>query len=467
MRSKTELTAQEIVSIYFPNLDDRGRIPLNKLLYDGMRELISNLPDNALIPPERELAAALKVNRRTLAKILHIFMNNGALERSRKGTRVCRYKEEDVTGFDPEMAHPLMAPFSVKPPLRILLFDTLPHQKRVWQEIAENAPMPVQLEYVPRTCFSINSYIEFLKNNSFDIAQFNSLDIYIRKDLSSLFPPLSPEIRTILNGGDFRNQEYFTKDRPCPVNVFPLYFQFWEIWCHAKFIKEYEIDPSAPLDLDEVLRKYASKPVEGMFLTTHPLVWDLDMEGCEGGEMFEKYFRRLALLRDLSTSLCFSDLASNPFFPHTKSNYRCWENGELMLFPQQSLFSASALEHTRIPPVRLTLKREGIRKVVYSGLGILGNAFRNEAESFLQYLLTEEIQTLLREKLNVGTFRKERGSVDLWADCRDVTPAYKNESNWQILEITEKFLNGKITGKEAIERSIKAQNGSEKITYSI
>jgi DNA-binding transcriptional regulator YhcF (GntR family)/ABC-type glycerol-3-phosphate transport system substrate-binding protein len=129
-----------IAKQYFDHIKAGNGIPLYVQLQEGFRILLGELPDNSLLPSERELADELKINRRTLRKALEPFITERRLLRSQRGTVVhhqprATAPQQEAHPFTLDVASPPV--FWGKSVLRIMLYESLPFQKKFWEETIE------------------------------------------------------------------------------------------------------------------------------------------------------------------------------------------------------------------------------------------------------------------------------------------------------------------------------------------
>ena len=107
---------------------------LKSQLEDLLGALIEKLEEGTVLPPERMISETLQVSRVTVRSALNKYYINGMIVRhGRLGTAVAPGKQNVPAQLNPlilGMEHEIMQ----QPPLRFLVYETLPIQKKFWNK---------------------------------------------------------------------------------------------------------------------------------------------------------------------------------------------------------------------------------------------------------------------------------------------------------------------------------------------
>jgi hypothetical protein len=130
----------EIVVKYFRNITYGEGKPLYKQLKERVASFIDDSPNGTPFPSERQLAAALQLNRRTIRKALASFVESEQLCRGPKGTVI--NKEDVIIDLPTQNIHPFTlgqssTMFLFKHEVKLLLYETMPHQIEFWTSVID------------------------------------------------------------------------------------------------------------------------------------------------------------------------------------------------------------------------------------------------------------------------------------------------------------------------------------------
>jgi DNA-binding transcriptional regulator YhcF (GntR family) len=203
------------------HIDPTSSEPLYKQLEDQLALYISACEVGKKIPSERTFAAELDLNRDTVRRALKKYIDQGVLAKyGRKGIIV----EQEISMEDESenLAHPLLFMENElfnKSSIKLLLYETLPHQKKFWEDVVEvyNSSSPhnsVEIEWAPRSLKSGRLYCQYIKDHKIDMYLSSVPEWSYFKELNVRLE-LPEEIKTLLAGDQYLadSLHYFCPER--------------------------------------------------------------------------------------------------------------------------------------------------------------------------------------------------------------------------------------------------------------
>jgi DNA-binding transcriptional regulator YhcF (GntR family) len=159
------------------SVDANSSESLKDQLIRRVDEFIKNNPPGAKLPPERDMAGALKISRITVRNALKNFLDNGRLiSRGRNGTVIPEKSRGQMLESINPLALGLCAPPAKKEGLKLLLYENIPFQKEFWEKITgvfnERSPSyPVEIEWLLSRTQSEDDVAEHAERGGADIFQ--------------------------------------------------------------------------------------------------------------------------------------------------------------------------------------------------------------------------------------------------------------------------------------------------------
>ncbi len=401
---------------WFPDLHRKSAEKLSEKLARGFASYVEAQPANTLLPPERELAAELGVNRRTLCKAMEPLVESGLLERTRRGTVV--RKESEAPDLDIEQIHPFVFGHSPKRKLKILLFENLPEQKRFWRETADAFGEDVELEWLPLECTTPAAFADYIRQSGCDLAQVNSNILHGNPELASLFSRLPGNVLEFYRNPQYRLGRFFS-EIPFPGEIlFPVYFQFNVLWLNRELMTEYGLDltgfAKGEFPLKELVRSVTREQLPpDVFLAPHFAVLSYSSREGRPSEItrgcLEKYYREYYEV--LADAAPFGNrlFANSPYAPYelcTPKNLQLFKEGKLLFMPHFSVYANFVAQSVQIPFMEVMIRPATPNfHAFYPGLAIVKNSDKSAmAADFLLHLLSPEIQHAIPSTLNVAPF---------------------------------------------------------------
>ena len=135
-------------------LDSNSSVPLYLQIRKGLQEWITALNPGQRLPPERDLASWIQFNRNSIKKAMQAFIREGILVRNVKGTFVAGKSGERPGAMGHPFAFHTSAFIAEPETIRIVLFENLPAQQKVWNRILERfhqaqRHIRVEIEWLP------------------------------------------------------------------------------------------------------------------------------------------------------------------------------------------------------------------------------------------------------------------------------------------------------------------------------
>lgn len=470
-----------IVKEYFSDIHAKSAEPLFIRLGKSLERYILTLPNQTLLPAERELAAELGVNRKTLSKAMEGLANSGLLLRTKHGTVVRR--EKDAAPFSLEDVHPFVLNMvEQRNTLRVLLCDNLPTQIEFWNQVADgftaHTGIEIEYEWLPKNCTTVKEQMAYLHRGTFQLAQFPSsaylLDAMLRGELA----PLPAEITALIKDPDYRFAEYLDDQKDIFSKLMPLYFSFRMHWVNSALAGKYKIA------LDSYLKGNCSK-LELFNNANRKLpdsVFVLDYASSLPRVL--EHPRRLtrATIRDyyhayLSEFSKVEEYREHSFMQPIEKPYVMCKEDIVKEFQQDNLFMMNGFSLVmnyvgqRIPEtpleVMISNQSQSHIRMPFVGMGVLQETgYNQESVRFLRYLLKPETQREMTRKLLVVPMHRD---ADIELDKRfggihkDVTGIINNyrmayspdvSRRWYTQPQILLLMQGKIDLTEAVEQAV-------------
>ena len=440
------MTSYEIRNKYFSKLHERSGGTLCDRLLCSFSAMLNDFQDGAMLPSERDLSAALEVNRRTLSKAMSILENRGLLERTRNGSVV---RKNATWSYTLNQLHPMLFSMSQSgsQDLKVLLFENLPAQIQFWEEVAVGFKFPISLEWLPSSCAEPDEYAAFIGGGDYDLVQLNSHAVLACPELRGLLQPLPEEITHYYTDEQYRYRT-FLSDNPEPSDLLlPLYFQLHPLLVNMEMARKHGIVIPEGGDwfetLESIAREAAEKLPEGSYLSSHFcglfFFSALASKQCE-----EELRKNLTVLKPLTPGgdRFFLNSVLRHFDPLRESNLRLWNDGRLLTLLVSSLFT-EIMEQTFSFSIRELLFPCG-QNAFYSGFGLVrGSRMQSRAVQLLQYLLSPGRQQRLAELVKTVTFYRsgaenaakkygysEEMMERIFDQCRNLTES-EEAQQWQ------------------------------------
>ena len=241
-------------------LDGNADIPMYNELQNRILDFIRTHSDTKEFPSEREFAALLKINRRTLHKAIEPLIADGTLIRTRKKTLINRTKETNLktgaSGIQSKQTD------KMKQQLRFLVQMTSPDELSFWKMVVkkfEELFPTIQLHIeTPVGADPKSEYIARLESGMFDLTE---LPTYINwKDaFTNHLLPVKESYLKLFDTDDFLSGKW--------TSSVPELRQFAIPWSLSFQIMEWDTDPAKLQDLgrDIVAKEAESKWGSGFF----------------------------------------------------------------------------------------------------------------------------------------------------------------------------------------------------------
>ena len=186
-------------------VDPNSATPLYLQIRDGLGQWLAMYSIGQQIPPERELADALVVNRATVKKAMAPFVEDGTIvRRPKRGTILVKPIVPDEPRPHPfnGAANMTFAPVSTVP-LSIVLFENLPPQQQVWNAVVDqfnqdHPAMAARIEWLPESVCTLELYRTFIRKKQPDVVLVSSgfaRDMQREDILLELPPDLTEDLR--------------------------------------------------------------------------------------------------------------------------------------------------------------------------------------------------------------------------------------------------------------------------------
>lgn len=240
----------------------------NKPLYIQLRKEIINYINLSQIgdklPSERAISEAAGVNRETVRNAIKEFIRKGLLKREKSGTVITAKIEDD----DNQEIHPLLAGqfselsrSSIKP-VKLSLYETLPNQKKFWNETvnsfnASHENIQVQIDWVNHKISNKNEYLDYIRKEQSDIflVSNDSYDVFAEENLLYKIPDtFRKKIKR-----DCLLRDFYKDDNPLNAYSVPLHFSPWIIVWNLELAEQLGIKIPENIENTSVLPSFFNK----------------------------------------------------------------------------------------------------------------------------------------------------------------------------------------------------------------
>lgn len=466
----------------FGVLDFNSGTPIYRQIEEHIAGFIKNAANNTPLPPEREVAAALKINRRTLRRAIDPFVKSGLLSRGIKGTVVKKFQEE-LPSADSRV-HPFN--FSAAPFLcpgktvRLALYENMPLQRQLWETLveiynSEKNGSKVTLDWIPLSVTTVEKYRDFIMETKPDIMQA-SFALPHQELANEMAEELPADLKKLIHSEtcwSHLHEEHITPILPVhfSLHAFCVNTDLLEKFSGCKVHKEpFEIerqllqlnipgniktafhidDYYGNLSLGTIPPAYDENGIKNFLTNKFEYIMNLPrgMESRLGAAVNEKVY-------DIYKSMNFfvsRNVLSTSAFPMFIA-----DSAQKMGFPY-SIY---------LPELKKNVK-------LLTGIsGVMVNSFSEDKEfawDFARFLLFEKIQKLFPEKLkNAAMIRNANDS--LAAFCNMTASAFNStvskmktstskdyDFGWKLAEIRDRFYlklyKKEIGTKEAAETAV-------------
>ncbi len=387
---------------------------LPEQLLERLQTWVQQQEPGTRLPSERQLAQMAGVNRRTLRKALTALQDEGVLHRSARGTVIRRDADKAASPVaEPQaIAHPLQV-FSaiVPPPVRPLVmssFETLPWHQRMWQRLTAaytaGSSVPVVIEPVPHDISNHGSYADYLGATRPDIAQV--LPEMVR-GLSSrqLVQPLPSELRA----GMASDQLVVNRLADTGDNVWqwavPVHFCFWLVLRNqnhggSRLSRTMDAD-----QLVDTLLETADRLPPGVAALCHPqsLAFMAGLPQARMTKASARAMSRAALAQMARLAPIAHRIRIEPgMFP---AYLKTFLQGDAAYAVVQSSFALGALASLPFGCDLAMAQPAGTRWLSTGFSCLAAMSERDDAFSFMRFLLSEQAQTIIAEERANGPVR--------------------------------------------------------------
>jgi len=382
-----------LLSDFSIELDFTSSTSLTSQLEVQLRRSIARMSTGEKLNPERLLAEQLGVSRVTIRNAVNSLVKEGLLVRcGRHGTMVAERKKtvqvlpvNDLAFGNPSF-HPTV-------PLRFLYYETLPRQLEFWQEVfrrfnASYSHCQIVPEYLPANV-SAADFKQYLIQSGADLFQFN-----YGQNAYSMAQPLPDALQEKMRSGDFFYDRIPESEQKYLTHLMPINSTMFRTYCNTAHAKQYGISlPFESADYKVDLFSFLLNSAEALpeTITAGGRIWDYARH---------EILRHPGTMQEALTQFCQK---------HTpaigKKNLFLLEE-EKPLDSIQKLFSGEVFSLSISTPHFQALTNENkldfasglmnpAAHVPCTAMGIARNSlFQNEAALFLEFLLSEEIQSL-------------------------------------------------------------------------
>ena len=420
---------------------------------------INDCEAGSKFPSERELAIFLNVNRRTLSQALEPLLESGVLQRRGHKTFI-----ENKDGIHAQIdIAPFMIFNPVKRPMKILLFEDHPLQKRFWEEIIDNFNRLLP-EHELISVFAVCDYTDtcqywdVIEKEEFDIAVL-PVSYQWKKGIETHFLPVKPAVKQHLLSEEFLIESLSETSLLLRDYTYPYLFSFPK----AKYLKPYHILKGRhvkTMTFDEMLSAALNEVPE-----TIPL-FNIYFDICRGIGVPKKFSEdiireqcnlildRLDLLRPKGNAFSVSSYHSN-WKSDLSENVFCYQTlSNSFLYNDKT---ASEYED-----VLLSKHNDCFLWGSCGSVAICKSSENHqEALSFTEYLLSEPIQNTIWSKLHCAPvrvsslrtidFTTAEEALKFLKGCRENPRVYPAPIGSAMLPYMEQYLDGTISREKIIE----------------
>ncbi len=438
------MTFERIIADYFQPAAEPGAGALYERLHAACGKLIGDLPHRSEFPAERELAAALGINRNTLRRALAPYVESGILQRSNKGTFVHKPESAAAEPALPPPVHPFWKnAFSVTPlatprKLTIVLYENLPQQIEFWRrsfdEFEALHGISVDAHWVNVACATQAEYRRMIRDKEADVFQVMEASVDIDEAMRGELIRPPEDVRSLLGTSDYIAPTFFELEDTAWQWTTPFYFSPWVDVVNLELAERYGLDTATVAkgySLNRILADAAERIPGNIRISSH--IGGLQLANGFPVEMTPERLRRhfrcwLNSIQDLRRR------GESALQLRLDDNFD-WEAPDSI-----AAFCTGKLLHMAIPsgfvrhwqpywhfPVQIALSGyESESHLPRNGfsLGIHRNCLHQEtAEEFLRFMLAEATQRQLAGL--TGVIPMHRRAAEDFLPELDTTPEHR------------------------------------------
>ena len=440
--------------------------PLYLILRHQFHYWILKSEHNMRFPSERELAAEIKVNRRTIRKALEPFLESGRLVRRGKETYVNHKKAENNT---PRGAYNKVTG-SMNKSMTLLLPETKPDQINFWNSLIEkfNQLVPtvhLKAQYCNNFESIDTSYWDYFQSGNFDLAVMPT-PISQKKSYLDQLMPVKPSWKKLFHSDEFLSGML---NETLPLqNEYAYTYMF--TFQRVQWLKQFHLFDGVSagnMPMEEMLRKVNQFLPEKypVFNLYYDICRDLGVPVDFTPEIIREHcnivFDRLELVKErkkvfmtneISYGILNGNSEMNVFYVPSYSN---------------SVFSTGiTAEEQYISSIYHNPRKDCY---YWGGSGMIGIGKHSEnihhALLFIEYLLSKSVQDEIWTKLHSAPVRTESiSTVDIapekellkyFARCRQNPTSYPTPVGCAMMPYFEQYLNGTITKDKVIQNVLR------------
>lgn len=199
----------QVIKEYTAFDPDKG-MPIYLQIRDGLGRWLATCEIGQQIPPERELAGALVVNRATVKKAMASLVEEGTVvRRPKRGTILVKPIAPDEPRPHPfNGAANMIFGSRATVPLSIVLFENLPPQQQVWNAIVnqfnqDQPEMAARIEWLPESICTLELYKTFIRTKQPDVVLVSS-GFARMLQADGLLLPLAADVEKTIRGSEYR-----------------------------------------------------------------------------------------------------------------------------------------------------------------------------------------------------------------------------------------------------------------------
>lgn len=303
-------------------IDERDETLLYRQVEDGLRTMIGRMKFGDRIDSERKIAADLGVARVTARRAIQNLVDEGLLERRRKGTYVAGSEPEPLKPASSSSSsngkyHPFselgFPSLSEKIELSFSVYENRPRQRVCWERVVStfnetNAGVTIDIRWLPLEIDAPSKYAAFAMDERIDVLQCSPCMRTVLSVAGALGGSI-PELAELIGESNYERNVVENVLEPSNGTVVPVYFSSWLRLVNASWLKRrrsrFSADLSKPDGFDEALRSQSED--DNMRLCGSVWSW-LVGKGLPDGEnvdvaFFARRFERLAELLSLNPKM--------------------------------------------------------------------------------------------------------------------------------------------------------------------
>ena len=441
--------------------------PLYVLLRPGILAWINRLEPGSKFPSERELAAELQVNRRTLRKSLEVFLQSGKLIRRGKETFV-------GPKFSPGDSAPQNAPMKISTSMRdtmtLLVSEDHPEQINFWNQIIDkfNKLVPT-VHLVPFFTENFSSYTSSYRqhfyNGNFDLAVLPT-PLGNSKEILDQLLPIRESWKKLFHSDDFisgmLNETYPIQNEYAYTYAFTFQRLQW--------LKKYHIFdgiPAGKIPFDEMLRKVNRFLPEKLplFPVYYDICRDLGVPVEFTPERIKEHceivFNRIDSLKDRSVIFSSDEISWGHLNGHRELQTFCTPSYSTSVF-----FTGKEIERQLVSTLYQAPRQDSY---YWGGCGMVGINKNSEniqnALLFIEFLLSKPVQDIIWQMLHMSPVRteslktvdfvNEKEFVRFLSRCRQNPRQYPTPVGCAMMPYFEQFLKNEISQDKVIQNVLR------------